>query len=121
MDQGSWCIGWRCLRLSAAVDQANGVPGSVRSSAVAQELAAVDAGLLVVLDGYLAVDQDVAVALGVDHRAELLARQVVYELGFAVREFVVVVDDDVGRRALDQHAAVGESRAARRQAGQSPV
>jgi hypothetical protein len=77
--------------------------------------------LAVVLDRDPAVDQDVAVAAGALDAPPLAAREVVCDLGGEARELLVIVDDDVGGRALDERAAPSEPRAVRRERREAPV
>jgi hypothetical protein len=60
-------------------------------------------------EGHFAVYQDVAVALRPPDPAPLAAGQVLGDLLGTERQVLVVVDDDVGGRALDERAAVAEA------------
>src|SRR5262245_38013542 len=76
--------------------------------AVTQQPAGRCLGALSVLEGDLAVDDRVAVALGLLDPAPVAAGEVVGHLVGQQREVLVVVDDHVGRRALDELAPVLE-------------
>src|SRR5258708_5422815 len=75
-------------------------PGLFRERGAAQRSAFQLAGVLAVIDGGLAVDEDPAHAFG--HLVRLL-------IGSRVHEGFGVEDDDVGKRALLDPAAVGEA------------
>ena len=62
-----------------------------------------------------------AVALRALHAAPFVARQVVHDLDRPDAELFVVVDHDIGRRALAQEATVLETGAERGQRAQPPV
>src|SRR5882757_8381207 len=83
--------------------------------AVPQQSAGRCLGALAVLERDLAVDDRVAVALGPLDAAPVAAREVVGHLVGQQREVLVVVDDDVGRRALDELSPILEPRAVGRQ------
>src|SRR5690242_16199754 len=88
----------------------SGVSSREASSAMAQQLARMGVGRLAVTHRDLAVDQDVAVALGPLDAPPFAARQVMHDLVRQHLQRVEVVDHDVGRRALLQHAAAAEAR-----------
>ena len=79
--------------------------------AVTEQAAAHVAGLVAMLHRHLPVDEDVAVAFGLLHATPFAAREIMREFDRSHRKLVVVVDHDVGGRALAQRAAIAEARA----------
>ncbi len=88
---------------------------------VAQQLAWGGAGAGAVLEDYLAVDDGPLVACGALDAAPFVARQVVEDFDRLHRQFVEVVDYDVGGGSFAQRAAIFEARAEGGQRGQAPV
>src|SRR6476661_8626448 len=87
----------------------SGVSSRETSSAMAQQLARMGVGRLAVAHRDLAVDEDIPVALGALDAAPFAAREVVHYLVRQDSQPIEVVDHDVGRRALLQHAAAAEA------------
>src|SRR5690348_1569296 len=79
--------------------------------AAAQQPARRRLGALPVLEGHFAVDDRVAVTLGPLDAAPVAAGEVVGHLVGEEGQVLVVVDHDVGRRALDELSPVLESGA----------
>src|SRR6516162_8176136 len=79
------------------------------ADAVTEEAAGVGGGLLVVLDGDFAVDEDPSVARCPLDAPPLVAGQVVRDLARPGVEVLEVVHDDVGRPADAHRAAVAEA------------
>src|SRR6185312_7657959 len=88
---------------------------------VAQQPARSGTGGLAVDEGDFPVDDRVAVALGSPDPPPFAAGQVFGDLFLEQGEVVVVVDQDVGRSALDEDAAVAEAGGTGRQGGEPPV
>src|SRR5262245_35447511 len=95
-----------------------GYTDAVSAPYVAQQLARPRAGLAVVLDGHLAIDENVAIAGAALYAAPLAAGEVVRLLDRRHGEVVEVVDDDVRRLAFLERAAIGEAGAVGRQGRQ---
>src|SRR5579875_4097187 len=89
--------------------------------AVAQQRAGALSGRLTVDKCRLAVDDNVAIALGALYAAPFAARQVVYHLDRRYLQLVEIVNYDVGGIPLLEQAAIGESGAIGGQGTQPPV
>src|SRR5260221_8168290 len=90
-------------------------------SSVTQNLTSSRARELLAFPGYLAVHDDVAIALGTLHATPFVDRQVVRDLDRQHFELIEVVDHDVGRRAFAQEATILEASAECGQARHAPV
>src|SRR5882672_9985408 len=87
------------------------LPISLSRDSVTQDLARSCAGEAVALPGNLPVHDHLAIALGALHAAPFVARQVVRNLDREHLQPLEIVNDDVGRCALTQEAAIFESGA----------
>src|ERR1700731_693640 len=88
---------------------------------MAQDFTRSCAGEAVALPGNLAVHNHVTIALGALHAAPFVAWQVVRNLDWQHLQPLKIVNDDVGRRALAQEAAILESGAERGKSRHPPV
>src|SRR5262249_42601523 len=96
------------LQLGPAAAGSPWPPDPRRSASVAEQRSGIGIGLLVVLDGDLAIDEHPAIPPGSLDPAPLTTRQIVGDLARLRLEVLVVVDDDVGRTADPDGAAVPE-------------
>ncbi len=99
----------RLSRASGAGGRPPQCEALTRSAAAAQQVPLRRARAAAVLEGDLAVDHHRVVALRALHAAPFTARKIVRDFHRQNLEPLQIVNDHVGRRALDQRAAILES------------